>query len=137
MTPYEALYGKKPTLKYFRIFGCVAHAKRPANKLTKLSDHSVAMVYLDNKPGSKAFHLYNPSEKQKYVARDVIFDERAKWKWAGVQNKAHVFRKEWIRFQSEVSHDAWNDDQVQDGGAQYEEGSPIPHSDPSTPPMSP
>ena len=38
MTPYEGWKGKKPTLHHVKVFGCLAHMKKPSNQLTKLSD---------------------------------------------------------------------------------------------------
>ena len=140
-TPYEALHGKKPTLDHFRVLGCVAHAKRPANKLSKLSDRSIALVYLGNEPGSKAFRLYSPSEKRKYVARDVVFDEATKWKWAGNQDETHVFGQDWVRFPNEIPYveDGENHVQAQDAKPQDGYGSPSLHYDSlnSTPPQTP
>lgn len=58
MTPYKVLQGKKPTLEHFKVFGYVAHAKIPTNKVPNLGDRSERMMYLGNKEGSKAFRLY-------------------------------------------------------------------------------
>ena len=36
MTPEEAWSGKKPSISYLRVFGCIAYAKVPDEKRSKL-----------------------------------------------------------------------------------------------------
>ncbi|KAI3498732.1 hypothetical protein L1887_09191 [Cichorium endivia] len=129
MTPFEAMHRKKPILEHFRVFGCVAYAKRTANKLSKLSDRSIALVYLGNEPGSKAYRLYSPSQNRKYVARDVVFDEKAKWKWEETLGAGPVFHPEWIRFPSDEPDEA-----QQEPNEQAQDWSPVGHTQtPNTP----
>lgn len=103
MTPYEGIHGRKPALGHFRVFGCVAHAKIPSNKLTKLSDRSIALVYLGNEQGSKAYRLLNPKTNQICVARDVVFEENAKWNWAEVQESGPILSNTWTKFPSVIT----------------------------------
>lgn len=62
-------------------FGCVAYAKRVGLGVTKLSDRSVLVVFLDYKLGSKAYHVFDPVNNKLMVTRDVIFDEKKGWNW--------------------------------------------------------
>ncbi|WZZ85883.1 hypothetical protein YC2023_114462 [Brassica napus] len=82
-TPYESLKGRKPSIGHIRVFGCVAHAKVDSVHLRKLDDRSQTLVHLSIEPGSKAYRLYNPDTKCIIVSGDVIFDEKATWKWKG------------------------------------------------------
>lgn len=81
MTPYTAWSGKTPNLDHIRIFGCLAFMKIPSIHTHKLDDRSLPVIYLGKEPGTKACRLYNPSEKQVYVSRDVVFQETESWNW--------------------------------------------------------
>ncbi|GJX44922.1 zinc finger, CCHC-type containing protein [Tanacetum coccineum] len=43
ITPYEAIKRRKPNLENLRVFGCIAYAKVPSQRLTKLDDRSSRM----------------------------------------------------------------------------------------------
>ena len=45
MTSYEAWYGRKPDVRFLRIFGCVGHVKVAGPHLRKLDDRSTPMVF--------------------------------------------------------------------------------------------
>ena len=81
ITPYEAWFGKKPSVDYLRIFGCVAHMKIPSVHVKKLDDSSKKVVHLGREPGTKAYRLYDPITGMIHVSRDVIFDESQGWSW--------------------------------------------------------
>ncbi|RLN27572.1 hypothetical protein C2845_PM05G34840 [Panicum miliaceum] len=81
MTPYEAWYGHKPDVHFFRIFGCVAHVKVAGVHLRKLDDRSTPMVLIGYEPGTKAYRLYNPATDRVHVSRDVVFEEGRAWNW--------------------------------------------------------
>ncbi|XP_021971501.1 uncharacterized protein LOC110866666 [Helianthus annuus] len=87
-TPYEMFNGRKPNLKYLKIFGCIAYAKVMVNHLEKLADRSKPLVYLGNEPGSKAFRLYDPKNRKIVVNRDVEFDEKRRWNWSKTTKSA-------------------------------------------------
>jgi hypothetical protein len=73
--PYEVWHGAKPTIHFFRTFGCVAHVKQGSKKLGKLDDRSTPMVFIGYKPGSRAWRFYNPVTKRVHVSHDAIFEE--------------------------------------------------------------
>jgi transposase InsO family protein len=81
-TPFEAWYGKKPSVRHLRTFGCVAYAKRVGPGITKLADRSVSGVFFGYEPRTKAYRVYDPVGKKLMVTRDVIFDEKKAWNWA-------------------------------------------------------
>ncbi|KAJ9551322.1 LOW QUALITY PROTEIN: hypothetical protein OSB04_015367 [Centaurea solstitialis] len=99
MTPYEGWKGRKPTLAHVKVFGCVAHIKRLANHLTKLSDRSETMVYLGAEPGSKAFRLFDPKKNRLHVARDVFFEENARWNWSTAKDSQPTTNPNWFNVQ--------------------------------------
>ena len=78
-TPFEAWYGRKPSVSFLRTFGCIGHVRKTKPNLTKLEDSSTPMVFLGYAKGTKAYRLYDPSEDKVLVSRDVVFDEKAVW----------------------------------------------------------
>lgn len=81
MTPQEAWSGEKPSVDFFRVFGCMAYAHVPKAKRTKLEDRSTACVLLGVSEESKAYRLYDPVTKRIVISRDVVFEEDKKWSW--------------------------------------------------------
>lgn len=80
-TPEEAWSGIKPTVEYFRVFGCIGHVHIPDARRTKLDDKSTKCVLLGVSEETKAYRLYNPITKKIVVSRDVVFEEDEKWDW--------------------------------------------------------
>jgi hypothetical protein len=78
-TPYELWHGKKPSVDYFRTFGCVAHVKQGNKRLSKLEDRSTMMVFIEYEPSSKAWRFYNPVTRHVHVSRDAVFEEDRAW----------------------------------------------------------
>jgi hypothetical protein len=71
----------KPTIGYFRVFGCVAHAHVPDQKRSKLDDKSKKCVLLGVSDESKAYRLYDPISKKIIISKEVIFEEDECWNW--------------------------------------------------------
>jgi len=78
-TPFEAWYGRKPSVSFLRTFGCIGHVRKTKPVLTKLEDRSTPMVLLGYEEGTKAYRLYDPRRGKVVVSRDVVFDEKAAW----------------------------------------------------------
>ena len=80
-TPEEAWSGVKPSVKYFKVFGCISHVHVPDSKRTKLDDKSLHCVLLGVSEESKAYRLYDPVSRKIIVSRDVVFEEDKSWEW--------------------------------------------------------
>ncbi|KAK1646352.1 hypothetical protein QYE76_064157 [Lolium multiflorum] len=80
-TPYEAWYGRKPSVDHLRTFGCVAHVKTVSSHKRKLADRSTPMIMTGYEEGSKAYRLCNPSTNKVVVTCDVVFEEDLSWIW--------------------------------------------------------
>ena len=78
-TPFEAWYGRKPSVSFLRTFGCIGHVRKTKSNLTKLEDRSTLMVFLGYAEGTKAYWLYDPRGGKVVVSRDVVFNEKAAW----------------------------------------------------------
>jgi len=80
VTPEEAWSGKKPSVKHFRVFGCIAYVHIPDVHRKKLDDKSKKCVHLGVSEESKAYKLYDPIEEKIFLSRDVVFEETKGWK---------------------------------------------------------
>lgn len=69
----------KPTVEYFRVFGCIAHVHIPDQKRSKLDDKSLECVLLGVSDESKAYRLFDPASKKIIVSMDVVFEENESW----------------------------------------------------------
>jgi hypothetical protein len=84
-TPYELWVGCTLAVHHLRTFRCVAHVKTMGN-LKKLDDRSKTVIFIGYEPGSKAYRTYDPATRRVRISRDVVFEEEAKWDWAGAQS---------------------------------------------------
>ncbi|KAJ6855707.1 Integrase catalytic domain-containing protein [Populus alba x Populus x berolinensis] len=94
-TPEEAWSGIKPSVVYFRVFGCISHVHVPGSKRAKLDDKSLACVLLGVSEGSKAYRLYDPASQKIIVSRDVVFEEDKCWNWDKQYDTAISCNLEW------------------------------------------
>jgi hypothetical protein len=81
LTPFQAWYGKKPPVHFLRVFGCVAYIKHLRPHPSKLEDRGRKVVFIGYEEGAKAYRFYDPATERVRVARDVVFDENARWDW--------------------------------------------------------
>lgn len=75
-TPFEALYGYKPTIKHLRVFGCKAFAHIPKEDRKKLDSKSIRCTFIGYCLSYKAYRLFNPSTHKIFFSRDVKFHEK-------------------------------------------------------------
>ncbi|MCH92472.1 retrovirus-related pol polyprotein from transposon tnt 1-94 [Trifolium medium] len=81
VTPEEAWSGMKPSVKHFKVFGCLAFVHIPDVQRKKLDNKSIKCVHLGVSEESKAYKLYSPIDKKIIISRDVVFDESKGWNW--------------------------------------------------------
>jgi hypothetical protein len=53
--------------------------------LKKLDDRSKPAIFIRYDTGSKAYRTYDLATQRVRISRDVVFEEEAKWDWAGAQ----------------------------------------------------
>ncbi|WVZ88098.1 hypothetical protein U9M48_034651 [Paspalum notatum var. saurae] len=134
-TPYEAWFGKKPSVAHLRTFGCVAYAKKLGPGVNKLSDRSVQGVFLGYEPGAKAYRILDPVGEKLIISRDVKFDEKRYWSWTqnGVSqtSSASSFSIQWsTTVQDPITEPTVQGDAVEVGSetppsANWQPGSPV------------
>jgi len=59
-TPAEMWNGHKPSVDYFRVFGCISHVHVPDSKRVKLDVKSLKCILLEVGDESKAYKLFDP-----------------------------------------------------------------------------
>lgn len=91
----EAWSGVKPSIEYFRVFGCISHVHVADNKRTKLDSKSLPCVLLGVSEESKAYRLYDPTSNKIIVSRDVVFEEDKSWEWNKKNEEIIVRDLEW------------------------------------------
>jgi hypothetical protein len=75
VTPFEKLFGKKPSVAHLRVLGCRAYAHVPDQLRKKLDPKGEACWMVGYGENQKAWRLWNPVERKIIVSRDVTFDE--------------------------------------------------------------
>jgi hypothetical protein len=81
VTLEKAWSGHKPSVTHLRVFGCVAYAKIPDARMTKLDDKSEKCIFVGYGDRRIGYKLYNPIIKKVIMSRDVIFEEDKSWQW--------------------------------------------------------
>ena len=95
VTPQEDWSGVKPSVKHFRVFGCLAHVHVPKEKRRKLDDKNVCCVLLGVSEETKGYRLYDPLTEKIVVSRDVFFEEEKGWDWSEKHQEQILMDLEW------------------------------------------
>jgi transposase InsO family protein len=74
-TPFEVWYGRKPSLRHLRVFGCLAYAHVPKQKRSKLEAHGMKCVMLGYASTQRGYQLLELQNKEVIETRDVRFHE--------------------------------------------------------------
>ena len=77
-TPYEAWYGQMPRVDHLRVFGCDAFAHIPKDERGKFDPKARKCILLGYRKETKAYRLYDPSQKKILYSCDVQFNEETK-----------------------------------------------------------
>ncbi|KAK8935961.1 hypothetical protein KSP39_PZI012924 [Platanthera zijinensis] len=84
-TPYEALYGHKPTIAHLKVFGCIAYAHKTTGRHDKLDETSYKCIFLGYSDQTKGYRLLEPNNNKLIISRDAIFHEEKAWQWGSEQ----------------------------------------------------
>jgi hypothetical protein len=75
-TPYEMWTGRKPTLNYLHVWGCLAEARIFNQSIGKLDPKTVSYHFIGYPDKSKEFRFYCPNRYIKIVeTRHTVFLE--------------------------------------------------------------
>ncbi|XP_059428598.1 uncharacterized protein LOC132162380 [Corylus avellana] len=76
-TPYELWRGKKPTVKYFRVFGSKCYILRDRESLEKFEAKSDVGIFLGYSTTSRASRVYNTRTKVVMESINVVIDDES------------------------------------------------------------
>ncbi|GJY81920.1 retrovirus-related pol polyprotein from transposon TNT 1-94 [Tanacetum coccineum] len=74
-TYYELLKGKKPDLKYFRVFGSLCYPTNDYDDVGKLKAKEDIGIFVGYAPTKKAYRVYNKRTRKIQETIHVTFDE--------------------------------------------------------------
>eukprot|EP01018_Ginkgo_biloba_P012739 Gb_04588 [translate_table: standard] len=66
---------RKPSISNLQVFGCTAFVHGPDKKRQKLDDKSHKCILVGYSESSKAYRIWDPSQRKIVISRDVLFDE--------------------------------------------------------------
>ena len=123
----EAWSSFKPSVSHLRVFGCIAYAKIPDTRRTKLDDKGEKCIFLGYGDRIMGYKLYNPITKKVIMSRDVIFEEEEMWDWEQKEVGKNV---ELVLEEEEESQEVEREPQTPPHGSpsSYRSGSSSPSS---------
>ncbi|XP_022866044.1 uncharacterized protein LOC111385848 [Olea europaea var. sylvestris] len=74
-TPYEIWKGKKPTIKYFRVFGSKCYILRDRENLGKFDSKSDDGIFLGYSKNSRGYRVYNLHTQSALESVNVVIDD--------------------------------------------------------------
>ena len=77
ISPHQAWFGKRPSLKHLRQFGCVAYHRIPDEVITKGAKpdpRGLKCCFLGY-IGNRLYRLWNPEDQKLIISRHVVFSE--------------------------------------------------------------
>ena len=77
-TPYELWKGRKPNVKYFKIFGSTCFILKDRENVGKFDSRSDEGIFLGYSSTSKAYWVYNKRSKKAMETLNVVIDEVSK-----------------------------------------------------------
>ena len=90
-TPYELWKGRKPNVKYFRIFGSTCFIFKDRENVEKFDSRSDKGTFLGYSSTSKAYRVYNKRTMKVMETMNVVIDESSD---SGSEKVSEEFPKE-------------------------------------------
>jgi hypothetical protein len=79
VSPFEKLWNMKPTVSYFRVFGCVCYVFVPNHLRSKFDKKAIRCIFVGYDSQRKGWKCCDPTSGRCYTSRDVVFDEASSW----------------------------------------------------------
>ncbi|KAE8679378.1 hypothetical protein F3Y22_tig00111402pilonHSYRG01323 [Hibiscus syriacus] len=79
VSPFEKLWNIKPTVSYFRVFGCVCYVFVPDHLWSKFDKKAVRCIFVGYDSQRKGWKCCDPISGRCYTSRNVVFDEASSW----------------------------------------------------------
>ncbi|KAJ9541771.1 hypothetical protein OSB04_028277 [Centaurea solstitialis] len=74
-TPYELVYNRPPSIKFFRVFGCECYVKNDKDNLDKFSPKGDEGVFIGYAKDSPSYRVYNKKTRRVVESTNVDFEE--------------------------------------------------------------
>ncbi|KAJ9567154.1 hypothetical protein OSB04_003120 [Centaurea solstitialis] len=74
-TPYELVYNRPPSIKFFRVFGCECYVKNDKDNLDKFSPKGDEGVFIGYAKDSPSYRVYNKKTRCVVESTNVDFEE--------------------------------------------------------------
>ena len=74
-TPFEALHGRKPSVKHLRTFGSIGYSKVVKNKRGKLNPKGIPVMMLGYAHRQQGYFILNLETKRTEITRTAVFEE--------------------------------------------------------------
>lgn len=74
--PIQLWTSHKPSIHYFRIFGCDAFVFRPKEIRKRFESNNTKCIFVGYSPNVKGYCLYNHNTKKIIIRRDMVFNEQ-------------------------------------------------------------
>lgn len=104
-SPFEKLWNIKPTVSYFRVFGCVCYVFVPSHLRSKIDKKAVRCIFVGYDSQQKGWRCCDPTTGKCYTSRNVVFDESSSW-WSSEKEilpHSDVFKDELQSAQIQLS----------------------------------
>ncbi|GJW57601.1 retrovirus-related pol polyprotein from transposon TNT 1-94 [Tanacetum coccineum] len=80
-TPYHIINARKPSVKFFHIFGSLCYIVRDGENLDKMKEKGDACIFVGYSTQSKAYRVFNKRTRMIVETIHVNFDELCHHKW--------------------------------------------------------
>ncbi|KAJ9536815.1 hypothetical protein OSB04_un000039 [Centaurea solstitialis] len=74
-TPYELVYNRPPSIKFFRVFGCECYVKNDKDNLDKFSPKGDEGVFIGYAKDFPSYRVYNKKTRRVVKSTNVDFEE--------------------------------------------------------------
>jgi len=79
VSPFKKLWNMKPTVSYFRVFGCVCYVFDPDHLWNKFDKKAIRCIFVGYDIQRTGWKYCDPMSGRCYTSRYVVFDEASSW----------------------------------------------------------
>ncbi|GAA0148012.1 hypothetical protein LIER_42979 [Lithospermum erythrorhizon] len=73
VSPFEMLKNVKPTVNYFRVFGCVCYVFIADAHRSKFDKKAICCIFVGYDEQKKGWRCCDPNTNRMYVSRNVVY----------------------------------------------------------------
>ncbi|GJT45009.1 retrovirus-related pol polyprotein from transposon TNT 1-94 [Tanacetum coccineum] len=108
-TPYHIINARKPSVKFFHIFGSLCYIVRDGENLDKIKEKGDTCIFVGYSTQSKAYRVFNKRTRMIVETIHVNFDELPKWRQiTSVGPRSSMFNNDWVLLYSSMFSELLN-----------------------------